>query len=179
LRGELFARMSQIRTRGLIMSIAWARRLARSSRSEPTSGRGNWEHLALFEIGGTRCVISLVGALRPDNRLIFTFTLTTRRCRASGRKRCGFNVHTAELNTKQWWSGLRRGCSRMNPQRAAQGISAPRGSRGEGKLTERIMPSLSCRADTRPSDTKIRPVRGALRAIVGRCMHISQNVARN
>jgi hypothetical protein len=141
--------------------------------------QGKLGALALFEIGGTRCVISLVGALRPDNRLIFTFTLTTRRCRASGRKRCGFNVHTAELNTKQWWRGLRRGCSRMNPQRAAQGISAPCGSRGEGKLTEGIMPSLSCRADTRPSDTKIRPVRGALRAIVGRCAHISQNVARN
>jgi hypothetical protein len=44
----------------------------------------------------------------------------------------------------------------MNPQRAAQGISAPRGSRGEGKLTEDVMQCLSCRADTRPSDTKIR-----------------------
>jgi hypothetical protein len=44
----------------------------------------------------------------------------------------------------------------MNPQRAAQGISAPCGSRGEGKLTEDVTQSLSCRADTRPSDTKIR-----------------------
>jgi len=46
----------------------------------------------------------------------------------------------------------------MNPQRTAQGISAPRGSLGEGKLTEAIARSLSCRADTPPSDTKIGPV---------------------
>jgi hypothetical protein len=46
----------------------------------------------------------------------------------------------------------------MNPQGTAQGISAPRGSRGEGKLTQGIMQPLSCRAGRRPSRTKIRPV---------------------
>ena len=46
----------------------------------------------------------------------------------------------------------------MNPQRTAQGINAPRGSRGEGKLTEGIMQPLSCRAGRLPSGTKIRHV---------------------
>ena len=67
----------------------------------------------------------------------------------------------------------------MNPQRTAQDIGAPRGSLGEGKLTEGIPQSLSCRADTRPSRTIDQTRRVALRAIVGRRMHISQNVARN
>src|SRR5262245_49407539 len=119
---------------GLIMSIAWACQLA-CPRAP-----------------------SLVGARRPDNRLIFTFTLTTRPCLTSGPKRCGFNVHTAELSMKQQWSGSRRGYSRMNPRRNAQGTSVPRGSLGKGKLTEGIMQSLSCQADRRPSDTKIRSV---------------------
>src|SRR5262245_28229231 len=143
---------------GLIMSIAWACRLA-CPRAPNQQAAGELGALALFfEIGGTRCVISLVGARRPDNRLIFSFTLTTRPCLTSGPKRCGFNVHTAELSMKQQWSGSRRGYSRMNPRRNAQGTSVPRGSLGKGKLTEGIMQSLSCRADRRPSDTKIRSV---------------------
>src|SRR5262249_47558258 len=148
--------MSRIRTRGFRASLGrtdWF-----DPRAPNQQAAGELGALALFEIGGTRCVISLVGALRPDNRLIFTFTLTTRPCPASGPKPCAFNVHTVELNTKQRLSDFRRGCSRMNPQRAAQVISAPRGSLGEGKLTEGIAQSLSCRADTRPSRTKIRPV---------------------
>jgi hypothetical protein len=46
----------------------------------------------------------------------------------------------------------------MNPQKNPQGVSAPRGLLGDRKLMEGIMQFLRCRADTRPSDTKIRPV---------------------
>jgi hypothetical protein len=59
---------------------------------------------------------------------------------------------------KRWWSGSRRGFSRMNPQKNPQGVSAPRGLLGDRKLMEGIMQFLRCRADTRPSDTKIRAV---------------------
>jgi hypothetical protein len=67
----------------------------------------------------------------------------------------------------------------MNPQRTAQGISAPRGSRGEGRLTQGIMQPLSCRAGRRPSRTKIQTGRVALMALVGHYAHIGQNIARN
>ena len=71
----------------------------------------------------------------------------------------------------------------MNPQGTAQGISAPRGARGEGKLTKGIRQSSSSRA-RRPSRTKItrttiRPVAAPLVVLVGHCAHISQNVARD
>jgi hypothetical protein len=46
----------------------------------------------------------------------------------------------------------------MNPQKNPQGGSAPRGLLGDRKLMEGIMQFLRCRADTRPSDTKVRPV---------------------
>ena len=146
------------RTWSLSGPIARARRLARPRAPNRQAAGELRATTSFFEIGGSRCVISLVGALRLDNRLICTFTLTTQPCPASGPERCGFNVHTAESNMKRWWSGSRRGYSRMNPQRNPQGISVPRGSLGEGKLTEGIMQSLSCRADRRPSDAKIRPV---------------------
>src|SRR5262249_18914410 len=148
--------MSRIRTRGFRASLGrtdWF-----DPRAPNQQAAGELGALALFEIGGTRCVISLVGALRPDNRSICTFTLTTRPCPASGPKRCGFNVPTAELNMKRWWSGSRRDFSRMNPPKNPPAASAPRGLLGDGKLTEGLMQFLRCRADRLPSDTKIRPV---------------------
>ena len=157
MRGELLACMWTHKDTGLVRpSLGRAGWLGLAHRTNQQ--HENREQLAVFLIGGTRCVISLVGALRPGNRLICTFTLTTRPCPASGPKRCGFNVPTAELNMKRRWSGSRRGCSRMSRQRNPRGIGAPRGLLGDRKLMEGIMQFLRCPADTRPSDTKIRPV---------------------
>src|SRR5215471_7704497 len=82
---------------------------------------------AHFTNDATRYVISLVGALRPESRLIFTFTLMTRPCPASGASQCGSNVRTAELNMRRRWSGLPRSHSPSNLlKRNAQGIRRPR-----------------------------------------------------
>jgi hypothetical protein len=157
MRGELLACMWTHKDMGLVRTIARARRLARPRAPDQQAAR-ELRATSSFLDWGTRCVISLVGALRPDNRSICTFTLTTRPCPASGPKRCGFNVPTAELNMKRWWSGSRRSFSRMNPKKNPQGVGAPRGLLGDRKLMEGIMQFLRCRADTRPSDTKIRAV---------------------
>jgi acyl carrier protein len=100
-------------------------RLARAVKS--TKQQKGCEEAALFFLrvaGDAMC--NLIGwCPETRRRLIFSFTLTTRPCSASGPTWYAFSVRTVELNMRQRWSGLPRGHSRLNVlKRSARGMGA-------------------------------------------------------
>src|SRR4029077_5509579 len=95
----------------------------------------------------TRCVVSRVGAVRRDSRLIFSFMSTMQPLPVSGPMCCAFNAPTAEPNMRLRCSGLPRSHSRSSPARheasALRGdrwhkVGDPRGGAGEA------LPSARC-----------------------------------
>jgi hypothetical protein len=54
----------------------------------------------------TRCVVSLVGAVRPDSRLIFSFMSTAPPWPVSGPMCCAFNARTAERQAQDTGGAL-------------------------------------------------------------------------
>src|SRR6516162_1580213 len=96
-----------------------------------------------------RCVISLVGALRLDSRLIFTFTLMTRPCPASGASQCGSNVRTAELNMRRRWAAWLEATLARTPSNETHKASGGRAPVCASKLTGAVMQCLACRVDNK------------------------------
>ena len=122
---------SERRRRGAapVVSKLFGPSLARAVK--PTKPQEGCEHGALFFLRLVRDAMrKLIGwCLKPDSRLIFSFTLTTRPWPAFGPMRCGFDVRTAELNTRRRWSGLPRGHSRSSFLKRMGGCDAVLGLR--------------------------------------------------
>jgi hypothetical protein len=130
-----------IQHRGLAMSIAGLTSTEQTTAIRAVSPANDvraliTNHLGIASVvlpmkGGswaTRCVVSLVCAVRPDSRLIFSFMSTTPHWPASGPMCCAFNAHTAEPNMRRRWTGLPQSHSRSKAANETHRVSAPRGS---------------------------------------------------